>query len=283
MRRRRAASFGVKRQFSVVSFCCFLLLSLVSTPIYADNESVLLRYDPPVGKVLEYRSSSSVQLTVYGMETFINQSMEFEMSFPDTTSDEGRIVDITINKVSGSVMRGERTMDYEPPLKLEGKKVTVLVSPRGEVLKVTPQGYIAGMKSLDQLKTVFEDLFPALPDSTLQVGSKWNDRREEKSESETSTMDMEYKLKKIEDYKGIKVAVVEGKIKMTGMQQSPKGTIEGSGKGKLKAKLAVDGGYMTECKYHLDIKGTLVGGAGGDEKSKEMLMSIYFRCKLKKK
>jgi len=288
VRRESGKSKGVvfTDAFSAASvFVVFVVFSILLLFSYAsaDNQSVLLRYDPPVGKVLNYKASSSIQMTVYGMEMFINQSMELEMSFPDTTSEEGRVVDVKVNKLSGSVMRGENTMDYEPPLKLEGKKITLIVSPKGEVVKVIPHGYIQGMKSLDDLKNVFSEFFPALPDSSIQVGSEWSESREEKSESESGTVTYKYKLKKVENYKGLPVVVLEGKVKMEGKQQTPKGAIEGEGKGKIKAKLATEGCYIAEYKYQLDMKGNLVGGTGGDEKSREIITSVYFRCKLKGK
>lgn len=253
----------------------------------AESKVVTLRFNPPAGKVLNYESSSTNQMDFYGMTMTQNESFKVRVEFPDTTTEEGRIVRFNFVEVRGSIMRGEKFIDWKPPIKLEGKTVRAVVSSNGKVLKILPVGYIPGLKRPSDLKNILDTWFIELPDTTVSKGFKWTanlgEPESKNGKSQGKNGKATYEIKKFEKDKGVEVAVIQGKIEGSIDQDGAGGHMSAEIKGKVKAKVALNGGYVVYNKIEVDVKGKMVrtDPQTGEEISKDVVSSEYYECKLK--
>jgi len=259
----------------------FVLVFFLSTPSYlwAGDEKVLLRFDPPAGKTLKYHASMRYQFDSGTMTMY----MDYEMFFPDTVCDEGRLVTIKFIKFKGNMEYGDQMVDMDTGIMLEGREIDVVVSPNGKVVKIVPKGYIPGLMDPEGLKGLIGlgNFFPSLPDSEVSVGFSWRDEDVVKMEESGNSESVEYELKKIYEKKGFKLAEIQGKVMSEGVFTIKKATLEGRGKGKVKNKVILDGCYLAKCNSTLDLKGVVTGKDGGGE-PKDFFITIYFECKLEK-
>jgi hypothetical protein len=62
------------------------------------------------------------------------------------------------------------------------------------------------------------------------------------------------------------------------------GKMLAEGKGEIKSKIAIEGGYIVECKRKMDLKGKMVGvdPISGKESESDVAVTQYFECKLQK-
>ena len=258
-----------------------ILVFFLSTPssLWAGDEKVLLRFNPPVGKTLKYHASVRNQFDRGTMTMY----MDYEMSFPDTVCDGGRLVTIKFTKFRGNMEYGDQMVDMDTGIMLEGREIDVVVSPKGKIVKIVPKGYIPGLMNPEGLKGLIglDNFFPSLPDSEVSVGFSWKDEDVVKMEESETSESFEYELKKVYEKKGFKLAEIQGKEMSEGVFKIQKATLEGEGKGKVKNKVILDGCYLAKCNSTLDFKGVVTGmGAGGEPK--EVFITYSFECRLEK-
>ena len=198
-------------------------------------------------------------------------------------------VSILFSNQQASMIQDDELMDAEPTLQLEGKKIFAFVSPKGEVDKVEASSYIPGLSGMDELREMVEDWFVRLPNETVKVGDNWRVdiiKMGMSKEGEAPEVEgwIDFKLKKIEEKNGIKIAELEGKTHYDINKAMQFGKMLAEGKGEIKSKIAIDGGYIVECKRKMDLKGKMVGvdPISGKESESDVAVTQYFECKLQK-
>jgi len=276
--RRLKISFAYR--FAPIVFTLILVFFLSIPPsLWAGDEKVLLRFDPPAGRVLKYHASIRRQFDRGTMTMY----MDYEMSFPDTVCDGGRLVTIKFTKFKGNIEYNDQMMDMDTEIKLEGREINVVVSPKGKIVKIVPKGYIPGLKDPEGLKDLIglNSFFPSLPDSEVGVGFSWKDKDVEKTDEGEASELIEYKFKKVYEKKGFKLAEVHGKVTSEGVFKVQRYRMEGKGEGKVKNKIILDGCYLAKCNSTLDLKGVVTGTDAGGE-PKDFFITFYFECKLEK-
>jgi len=121
---------------------------------------------------------------------------------------------------------------------------------------------ILGVPKGPPLEQYVDRWFVELPEEPVGKGSTWtvdiDESSDEGGEMESSMKGTaEFELKKFGTKKGIAVAEIEGKatvaILRSGMQY-----FEGKAETKIKAAIAVEGGYIVEMSQTTDIKGKAI-------------------------
>lgn len=275
---------GITGSVLVKSLILVLVVSLLTAAAGGEKE-VKLTFDMPEGRFLHYKSSSSVEQEFFGTSMTMNQSAETEMAMVKKTQEGNYKLSIKFNNIRSGMVRGDDLMDWEPPIKLEGKTVNVVVSPEGEIVGVEAGAYIPGLKKKDDLKDIVKGWFVKLPDSTVGVGYKWREeivKKDEKAEDKPPEIEgwADYTFKKISKKAGIEVAEIEVELKFTVNRDVPGGTFSGEGRGKRKACVALDGGYIVESSNSIDIEGKTLLASSDQEIN--TLISQSFETKLKK-
>lgn len=280
---RPHGSFGLLLCALVVLFVC------LTTGLAADEETVHLSFALQEGKVLTYKASKLEEMVASGMEITVSHSMIVDMSLNSMTDDGRFKVALSFSDEKASLFRDGEMEDYEPDIELEGKTIYAFVTPKSEVTKAEAASYIPGLSSEDELRELIEDWFVRLPDADIVVGTEWRTKilkmglsqEGEKPEIEGYT---DFKLKKIEEKDGLMIAEIEGKTKIKINKAMFSGTLIAEGKGELKAKIALDGGYIIECKRKMDVKGKTMGKdpITGKESESKAALTQYFECKREK-
>ncbi|MCK4235475.1 MAG: hypothetical protein KAX38_00050 [Candidatus Krumholzibacteria bacterium] len=286
---RSSGGGNIRRNFWGLLFCAVTIFILTSSLPGEERKEAGLSFAMPADRVLKYKISSQIEQNFFGIDMSINQSLEVEVSLDKKTEEGNYKILLAFKKTKASRIMDDEIMDWEPPLKLEGKTIYAIVSPAGEVVEVDPGGFIPGMKKIADLKRVVDPWFIDLPDTLVKVGVSWTKEIIEKGdggEGEEPGVKGEivYTFKKIDKKKGIEVAVIEAKIKVNIHNVTPAGVMDAEGKGKGKAYVAIEGGYVVEGKTTVDIKGKMVkrDPLTGGEKETDMAMSQYLEIKLKK-
>lgn len=273
-----------------LSLCVLALLFVcLVSGLAADEETVHLSFALPEGKVLMYESSMMEEMVSSGMEITVSHSIMVEMSLSEMMEDGNFKVALSFSDEDASLFRDGELEDYEPDIKLENKTVYAFVNSKNEVTKTEAASYIPGLSSEDELREMIEDWFVRLPDADIVVGTQWRTEilkmgiSQEGEEPEVKGY-TDFKLKKIEEKKGILIAEIEGKTRININKAMYRGTLVAKGKGEIKAKIALEGGYIIECKRKMDVKGKTKGKdpITGKESESEAAITQYFECKLKK-
>lgn len=246
---------------------CFTFLSclliVISASASAQDGPVTLRFSPPQGETLKYHLSSSRQMNFSGMDlTFISGhdiEMVLEETLTDTLGAVSSRVALTWLKSTSTMMRSGDLQDWEDPIKPEGRTVRVVVTERGKVLEV--MGSILGVPKGRPLEQYVDHWFVELPEEEVQKGSTWTveiDESEGEGEERNSMKGViEFELKKIGKKKGIDVAEFEGKGVIDIVRAGPP-YFEGKAESKIKAAIALVGGYIVELEQTTDITGMMI-------------------------
>jgi hypothetical protein len=273
-----------------VKLCAAVILFVCLAPgVAAEGEAILLSFIFPEGKTLSYKASRLDEMVSSGMEVTISHSMTVGMSLSAITEDAISKIALSFSDEDASLLRDGELEDYEPEIKLEGKTIYAFVNSKGEVNKAEAASNIPGLTGADELRELVEDWFVRLPGEEVAVGQEWRidivkmGTSQEGEEPEIKGY-TDFKLKKIEEKDGILIAVIEGKKRITINKAMYQGTLVAEGKGEIKTKIAIEGGYVIECKRKMDVKGKMRGKdlITGKESQSETAITQYFECKLKK-
>ena len=273
----------------LLSLSVLAVLILMGPAIGAEKKEAHLSFSLPEATEFNYRATQMIEQNFHGMDITYSQSADVALSFVEMT--EGNIckVSLLFTNEAASMLQDDELMDYEPEVKLEGKTVYAYVNTKGEVTNVEADSYIPGLGSMDELKEMIEDWFLRLPDEKVKVGQEWRTdviKMGMSQEGETPEVEgwIDFKLKKIEVKDGIKIAEIEGKTHYDVNKAMQFGKLLAEGNGKIKTKIAIEGGYIIECKRKIDIKGKMVGvdPISGKKDESKMAMTHYFECKMQK-
>ncbi len=265
------------------------VLILMGPAIVAEEKETHLSFSPPEGTEFHYKTTQMIEQNFHGIDLTISESADVAVSLVEMM--EGNIckVSLSFSNQKASMLKDDELMDYESEVKLEGKTVFAFVNTNGEVEKVEAGSYIPGLESNDALKEMVEDWFVRLPDDKVKVGQEWRIdvvKKGTSQEDESPEVEgwIDFKLKKIKVKDGIAIAEIEGKFHYSINKAMLFGKLLAEGKGEIKTKIAVEGGYVIECKRKMDIKGKMVGvdPVSGKESESEMAITHYFECKLQK-
>lgn len=273
----------------LLSLSALTVLILMGPAIGAEEKEAHFSFSPPEGAEFHYKTSQMIEQNFSGMDLTIRESADVVLSLVKMMEDNICKVSLLFSNQSASMLRDDKLMDYEPEVKLEGKTVFAFVNTKGEVEKVEAGSYIPGLEGNDALKEMLEDWFVRLPEDKVKVGQEWRIdvvKRGVSQEGEPPEVEgwIDFKLKKIKVKDGIAIAEIEGKSRYDINKAMQFGRLLAEGKGETKTKIAVEGGYIVECKRKVDIKGKMVGvdPVSGKESESEMAITRYFECKLQK-
>ena len=272
-----------------LSLSALAVLILAGPAIGAEEKEAHLSFSLPEGIEFNYRTSQMLEQNFHGMDMTISESADVALSLVEMM--EGNIckVSLLFSNQDASMIRDDELMDYEPEVKLEGKTVFAFVKTNGEVTNAEASSYIPGLGSMDELKEMLEDWFVRLPDEKVKVGQEWRIdivKKGVSQEGEPPEIEgwIDFKLKKIGEKDGIAIAELEGKIYYDINRAMQFGKLLAEGKGEIKSKIAIEGGYIVECKRKMDVKGKMVGidPVTGKESESKTAITHYFECKLQK-
>ena len=270
-------------------FAAILFFVCLAPLVAAEDETVRLAFAFPEGKEITYKASKLEEVIASGMEITVSHSMMVDVSLNSMTDDGQFKMALSFSDEKASLFRDGEMEDYEPDIELEGKTVYAFVTAKSEVTKAEAASYIPGLSTADELRELIEDWFVRLPDADIVAGTEWRtpikkiglSQEGEDPEIEGYT---DFKLKKIEKKNGIMIAEIEGKTRVNINKAMFSGRFVAEGKGEMKAKIALDGGYIMECKRKMDLKGKTLGRdpITGKESESKAAVTQYFECKLEK-
>jgi hypothetical protein len=274
----------------VLVLCAAAVLVVCLAPGFAaEEENIHLSFAPPEGLVLKYKTSQMNEQNFAGMDITYSHSMMVDLSLKEKTEEGSYKVALYFSEEDASLFRDGTLEDYEPNIVLEGKTAFVIVNSKGEVTRADAASHIQGLSSEEELREMVEDWFIKLPDADVTVGQEWRidilkmgvSQEGEEPEVKGYT---DFKLKKIEEKDGLLIAEIEGKRYVDINRAMQFGRVIAEGKGEIKTKIAVEGGYIIECKRKMDVKGTMVGQdpITGRESESKTAITQYFECKLEK-
>jgi len=274
---------------------CVLILSMLVIPVISglyspawpeDGDKVTLRFAPEEGRVFRYKGDSrnKVFYGPYSFETVTGQ--EVEMSLLELLENGNVRMSVTFIKSSTKMMRMGNLIEQEPRVKPEGRTIKVEVDPRGKVIEAL--GFIMGVKKGRTLNSYMDAWFFELPEEPVGPGSTWTvpvDEKSEEGEAEIYTVkgSREFKLKKIEEKNGVKVAEIEGEAELEIHSESQQGVFDGRSKSKDKFYVAIEGGYIVEGGSSAEIQGKMVSlDENGKETENEVTRTESHEIKLEK-
>jgi hypothetical protein len=274
----------------LLSLSALAVLVLTMGPVTgAEKKEAHLSFTPPEGAQFNYRTSHQIEQNYQGMDRVISQSADVVFTLVEMMEGDIFKVSLSFSNEDASLVQDDQLMDYEPDVKLEGKEVFAFVNAKGEVSKVEASSHIPGLSSMDELREMIEDWFVRLPDTSVQVDQDWRIdivKRGASQENQPPEVEgwIDFRLKKLEEKNGITIAEIEGKTYYDINKAMQFGKVVAEGKGDIKSKIAVEGGYIIECKRKMDIKGKMIGidPITGKASESKLAMTQYFECKLQK-
>ncbi len=274
----------------VLMSCAVAVLVVCLAPGFAaEQKKVHLSFAPTENWMLTYKTSQMNEQNFAGMDITYSHSMMVGVSLKEKIDEDSYKIALSFTDEDASLFRDGELEDYEPPIKLENKTVYAFVNPNGEVTKAEAASSIPGLGGMDELREMIEDWFVRLPDEDVEVGQEWRieilkmGMSQEGEEPEVKGY-TDFKLKKIEEKDGLLIAEIEGKRFVNINRAMQFGRVVAEGKGEIKTKIAVDGGYIVECKRKMDVKGKMIGQdpLTGRESESKTAITQYFECKLEK-
>ncbi|MBU8921190.1 MAG: hypothetical protein KOO63_05160 [Bacteroidales bacterium] len=277
---------------NLISAVLFMSILLMCGSVSADdNKEVTIRFSLEEGTVLKYKGSSMMEMNWKGIVLNNMHSDEVEMSWLETLEGEKQRVEVNYIACSDRrSMGGAAAMDFDSPVKPEGRAVKVVVGADGRPDEAA--GFILGIKGGKALKDYVNKWFFELPEAPVKKGSKWtvivpreDEKKDEEEESGTEfkgAFDLE--LKKFEKKKGIEVAVIKFKAKISIHNESEQGVLDGESKSEGEVKVAIEGGYIVEFKSSSEMKGKLISQDefSGKETSTDIVQIRSSEIKLQK-
>jgi len=244
-------------RISIVTAC---VISLIAAAVpAAAQEEVLLRFDMPGDRVLEYKGSESTEMNFSGMDITLINGYEIEMSLEERLEGGKAMIALEYVKASSKMMRSGAFQEWDNPVKPEGRTVKVVVDSIGTVVEA--HGFIMGLKEGRQIEQFVDSWFFELPADPVGEGSKWSKDIDEKGNGEEEysvTGKAGFELKKFEEKKGIRVAVIQGKGKLNIRSVTGQGVFEGESEIEMKFAVAVEGGFVVEGERSVETRGAMI-------------------------
>jgi hypothetical protein len=275
------------RRRAVALIACMILV--ICNPVFVagdEGEQVKLSLALPAGEVYAYETETYFSTNFMGMDVNRTQTFKVNLSLMETMEGGAQKVQLEFTEVKSSMIVDDEMREWKPPLDLNGAIIIAEVSSDGEVLGVEPGGYIAGMRSEEDLEDIAELWFVKLPDTLVSVGETWREDIEEAGAGENAAPlvkgYIDYTLKKLEKKNGIAVATIEGKGTVAINRMTPQGVLEGEAEIKGKMHIAIDGGFIVEGKGSSDMKGKIVNEDAPGDKETDTAVTQSYKIKLKK-
>ncbi|MCK4537804.1 MAG: hypothetical protein KAV42_03295 [Candidatus Krumholzibacteria bacterium] len=277
---------------NMISAVLFMSIILMCGSVSADDDrEVTIRFSLEEGTVLKYKGSTTTEMNWKGIAFSTVHGDEVEMSWMEQLEDGKQRVEIKYISCSDRrAMGGAAAMDFDAPVKPEGRAVKVVVGADGRPTEVA--GFILGIKGSEALKGYVNNWFFDLPEGPVKKGSTWtvNVPREDEEKDEEKefvsdvkgTIDLE--LKKFDKKNDIEVAVIKFKGKLNIHNESEQGVMDGEAKSDGEVMVALDGGYIVEYKNSSEMKGKLVSldELSGKESSSDVVQVRNTEKKLQK-
>ncbi|UCF06424.1 MAG: hypothetical protein JSV33_05165 [bacterium] len=281
-RTRSSIKPGVALLAVVFAMACIAGLSFGK-----DEQKVKLSFAFPQVEILKYKASNQTDVVYSGVDMIMSMSVEVEASCDSMTEDGNSMVNLAFSNIKSSLVRDDEIMDWEFPIKLDGKTVLLTINRKGEIVDTRTGSHIPGVSSNEELGELLEDFFVELPDSEVTVGTSWGEDIFEKGkEGEPPKMKgrVEYKLKKIEKKKGIETALIEWKVEAVTYVRTANARVESEFEGNGKANVALEGGYVIDLKWQVDDKKKIFeeDPLTGQEREMEAAETHYYEMKLEK-
>lgn len=192
-----------------------------------------------------------------GVEQLVNGKGTATVSPGEASSDGNSKFVVELTGIEVTLKQGEELQDLD--LGLEGKKVNVTVTPRGDVVAIEPTTPVDGMTK-GALKSLVKALFPYLPEGKVSEGDTWSEKRVEANEDKTikePAIDgqFDYTLEEFANKNGIESAKIfgEGKVKIN--QATPGGVFVGNAEGQTEVHVGVKDGWIVHSKADMTVSG----------------------------
>jgi hypothetical protein len=218
----------------------------------------MLVFQPQKAPV-RYEISLQQESTFFGMEQVLNGRGVATVSPGEASSDGNANLIVELSNVEVTVKQGEELQELD--LGLNGKKVDVTVSPRGEVVSLKPTTPLEGMTE-DALKSLVRALFPYLPEGQVKEGATWVEKRVEPSDDKSikePEIDgaFEYTLEEFGNKDGVDTAKVFGEGKVKIHKATPGGVFVGDAKGESEVHVGVKDGWIVHNTADMTVNGTV--------------------------
>ncbi|RJR28513.1 MAG: hypothetical protein C4574_04735 [Candidatus Latescibacterota bacterium] len=252
-----------------------------------DKRECQLCFAPPDSAVFHYKIFSQDDQSFRGGSATLNQTAEIDLKMSGRDEDGNTITDIKFGKLTSSLVSNNQLMEWEPPVKLEGRTIRAFVSRKGKIVDVKALGNIPGIGGSRELLEIVEPWFVRLPDSSFAVGDTWTreilEGVKEGQEPDRAGRAV-YTLKKLEKKGGIEVAVIEAKINAKLNRETPVGILVGTEKTDLKASVAIGSGHIVELKRVMEVKGDVIARdeLTNKETKRETAIVSTYEAKLQK-
>ena len=226
----------------------------------ASAEKTALVFAAPPGDTLHYDVQMSREGIMGDISYTLMQKGRVHIAAVAKGGDKSR-VSLRFTNWEASVKQG----DHLTPQKSELNGVTVdaVVSPRGEVSEITPRGSVPPA-TVEMVQNLADNVIPYLPEAAVDPGATWVRKRlipntEDPSGKPRIDGSTEFTLDETKKKDGVQVADILGKTTAKVGQRTPMGVFDGKATGESRLLVAVQGGYILECKASADYSGS-VGG-----------------------
>jgi len=171
-----------------VSWHCIKIIILIFSFLFLANkcfcqEKIILRYKPAKSDILQYRIilDNSIEkkdiASAKAERTLVDQNMtiDYTQEVKNTSNKTIKAVN-TISFFSISMKKGEKkySVPKELPDEILGKKFIFSMKDVGQILDFSPpQDLSEAPFSIDILSSIFEHIYPILPEKDIKIGSSW--------------------------------------------------------------------------------------------------------------
>jgi hypothetical protein len=231
-----------------------LLLAALPGLVQAKDATLVFQ---PTKTPVKYEISLQQEMTFMGVEQLVNGKGTALVSPGEASTDGNARFVVELSGIEVTLKQGEELQDLD--LGLEGKKVNVTVTPRGDVVSVEPTTPADGM-STGAIKSLVKTLFPYLPEGKVSEGATWTHKRLEANEDKTikePAIDgqFDYTLEEFGNKDGVETAKIlgEGKVKIN--QTTPGGVFVGEAEGQSELHVGVKDGWIVHNKADMTVSG----------------------------
>ncbi|MDD4857742.1 MAG: hypothetical protein PHD74_06510 [Candidatus Krumholzibacteria bacterium] len=271
-------SVSVRVLTAVVAVLFALQTLWFVSALAAEGKTFRLTFSMPENTLLHYKAFKQIGQSYGGSDVSMNQTAKVDVTCDGKQDSTGAYkVDLNYTEVKTSLVANGRLQEWEPPMKLEGSTIRVTISTAGDIVAYAAARPITGMSGPDDLRDLVDAWFVRLPDSAVAVGESWNEpivEGEREGGEPDAKGEVVYTLKKIEKKGAIDVAYIEGKINLKLHTDTPAGVLIGDGKGDVKARVALVGGYIVEFKETMEIRGDVIAKDPITEKETKMKTAV---------
>ncbi len=187
------------------------------------QKSVRLAYNMPAGKTLNYSSASAISqlMDIQGqtMEVIVNTAFGFKAKMVEKVGQNLKI-SITVDSLIMSIDAAMQGVTNSRVKDIEGKSFNMVISPAGKVVDISEAEkiqYSVQDQGNTNLSQSFRNIFPVLPEKSLNPGETWtsNDTIYGYSSVASNIQELEntYKYEGVEKVNGIECAKITSSVK----------------------------------------------------------------------